>query len=721
MGNAPAHWTRGLLRKTRNLKSKLHLKREKLAKLASLKLKKMAEATAEAVSSAIVGPVDILLLLSFACGVIYWFFGRKKNKVDDIDIGLKQISQPVKLTSQLSSTDSFVTKMKNSGKSIAIFYGSQTGTAEEFANRLAKDAQRYELKAMVLDPEECDIDDLPAMRDELAKSLIVFVVATYGEGDPTDNAQALYEWLHEEQDLSELNFAVFGLGNKTYEHYNSIGRYFDERLEELGANRVCEKGEGDDDANIEEDFVNWREVFWPAVCQFFDVNINKRMIQRSLSVTTRREFRLRTFTDLPADKIYKGEIAKLGAFDNQKPPYDAKNPYLAPVRVNRELHKNSSDRSCMHIELDIEGSGIRYHAGDHVGIYPVNDIELVEKLGKLLDVDLDTLFKLENVDADAQKKSPFPCPTTYRTALLHYMDIASTVKTHVIAELVTYAKDDKDKDFIQKLISGDEEGKHLYNEWVVKDHRNIVSILEDLPSVKPPLDHILELLPRLQCRYYSISSASKMHPKRIHVTAVVVDWMTRIGRQQKGVATTWLKEKVPSDGDVARVPIFVRHTQFRLPTKATTPVIMVGPGTGLAPFRGFIQERHLLKESGAPLGDTVLFFGCRKKSEDFLYQEELEEYESGGTLAKMFLAFSRDQPQKVYVTHHLKEHREYVWKLIDKGGHIYVCGDARTMAKDVHKILEDTFMECGNMSSQQAASYLKNLSNKSRYSVDVWS
>ncbi|XP_065065029.1 NADPH--cytochrome P450 reductase-like [Rhopilema esculentum] len=683
----------------------------------------MNETASNESSGALIGPVDIILLLSFLCGAIYFFFRRKKKEdaTSELDLGLKQAAQPTPSASALSSTSSFVTKMKNSGKSIAIFYGSQTGTAEEFSNRLAKDAQRYNLKALVIDPEECDVDDLPSIRDELSKSLVVFVMATYGEGDPTDNAQELYEWLHEEQDLNGLNFAVFGLGNKTYEHYNSVGRYVDKRLAELGGNRVCDRGEGDDDANIEEDFVNWRETFWPKVCQFFDIHISKKKIQRSLSVVAQREFRLNILTDVPEEKIFKGEIARIGTFANQRPPYDAKNPYLAPIKVNRELHQNASDRSCMHIELEIEGSGIRYHAGDHVGIYPVNDQELVNKLGELLDVELDTVFKLVNVDEDATKKSPFPCPTTYRTALLHYVDIANIVKTHILAELVPFACNEDDRDFLSKIVGGDEEGKSLYNEWVVKDHRNIVSILEDLPSVRPPLDLLLELLPRLQCRYYSISSSSKLHPTRIHVTAVVVDWMTRIERRQKGVATTWLKEKTPSESSITKVPIFVRHTTFRLPVKPSTPAIMIGPGTGLAPFRGFIQERYLQKQAGAPLGETVLFFGCRKKAEDYLYKEELESYEADGTLAKLFLAFSRDQAHKIYVTHHLKEQREYIWKLIEKGGHIYVCGDARTMAKDVHSILEETCKECGGMTNEAAASYIKNLSNKNRYSVDVWS
>ena len=672
----------------------------------------------------IVGALDIVLLASFLGVAGYWLYGRRKKAAEsDIDlVGLKPIPRGSIWQKQISSDSSFVTKMQRGGKQIAIFYGSQTGTAEEFAGRLSKDVQKYGMKAQVLDPEECDMEDLPLLKEDSFgdKTLVIFVMATYGEGDPTDNAQAFYEWLHEDQDLEGLNFAVFGLGNKTYEHYNSMGRYVDKRLEELGGTRVYERGEGDDDGNIEEDFVTWRESFWPAVCDFFDIHMDKVRIQRSLSVTATREFELKILKDIPETKIFNGEISKVGAFTTQKPPYDAKNPFLAQVKINRELHSGGSDRSCMHIELDISGSGIRYDAGDHVGIYPTNDPELVEKLGKLLNVDLDTVISLDNVDVDAQKKNPFPCPTTYRTALLHYLDISSCVKTHILTELVYYASDNKEKELLQKLVEGDEEGKNKYNEWIVKDHRTIVGLLEDLPSVKPPLDHLLELLPRLQCRYYSISSSSKMYPSSIHVTAVVVDWTSRIGRRQKGVATTWLQTKIPEEDNPPKVPIFVRKTQFRLPRKPATPAIFIGPGTGLAPMRGFIQERHLQK-ANCPVGETVLFFGCRHKDQDYLYQNELESYLKDGTLTKLHVAFSRDQEKKIYVQHKLEEDAKYVWNLLQKGAHVYVCGDARNMARDVHDTLQNILKDFGDMSLDEAGSFLKNMGNTGKYCVDVWS
>ena len=425
--------------------------------------------------------------------------------------------------------------------------------------------------------------------------------------------------------------------------------------------------------------------------------------------------------DIPDEKIFKGELTKLGAYTNQRPPYDNKNPYMAPISVNREIHKGG-DRSCMHIEIDIADCGIRYDAGDHVGIYPTNDPELVENLGKLLNVNLDDVISLNSIDKEASKKHPFPCPCSYRTALLHYVDIANPVKAHVLIELLTYVTDSEDIAKLRKLVVPNEEGsRNMYNEWIVKDHRHIVSLLEDLPSCKPPLDLLLEFLPRLQCRYYSISSSSKMHKDSIHVTAVLVDWATRTGRKQKGVATSWLKTMLPVNEYIPKVPIFVRHTTFRLPAKTHLPVLMVGPGSGLAPFRGFIQERCFQKESGVDIGDTILFFGCRHEREDFLYEDELRDYVSRGVISELHLAFSRDQEEKQYVTHKLKEHMKEIWDLIKAGGHLYVCGDAKSMAKDVNEIFVSAIKTYGGKTSEQATNFLKSLSNKGRYSVDVWS
>uniref|UniRef100_A0A671MB67 NADPH--hemoprotein reductase n=1 Tax=Sinocyclocheilus anshuiensis TaxID=1608454 RepID=A0A671MB67_9TELE len=604
--------------------------------------------------------LDLFLFSLIAGLLVYWIIFRKKAE---------PIPEP-----QTTRETSFIGKMKKTGKNIVVFYGSQTGTAEEFANRLAKDAHRYGMKGMAADPEEYDMSELSRLT-EVENSIAIFCMATYGEGDPTDNAQDFYDWLQEgDADFSGVKYTVFALGNKTYEHYNSMGKYVDKRLAELGARRIFDLGMGDDDGN-----------------RFVMSGVNFMVYLLSFIVCSHR-------------------------------PFDSKNPFLAAVTVNRKLNK-AGDRHLMHLELDITGSKIRYESGDHVAVYPINDSVIVNRIGDLLGVDLDTVISLNNLDEESNKKHPFPCPSTYRTALTHYLDITNPPRTNVLYELAQYATEPKDQENMRKMASSSPEGKALYQSWVLDSCRNILAILEDFPSLRPPIDHLCELLPRLQARYYSIASSSKVHANSIHICAVVVEYETKTGRVNKGVATNWLKNKMPTDnGHKATVPMYIRKSQFRLPFKSTNPVIMVGPGTGIAPFMGFVQERGWLKEQGKDVGDTVLYYGCRYKKEDFLYQEELEEFEKTGVLTALNVAFSRDQAEKVYVQHLLKKNKEAVWRLVHSdNAHIYICGDARNMARDVQNAFYEIAEELGGLSRSQAVDYVKKLMTKGRYSQDVWS
>ncbi|XP_073471311.1 NADPH--cytochrome P450 reductase isoform X1 [Aquarana catesbeiana] len=651
-----------------------------------------------------------IFLFSLIVGVLsYWFFFRKKK--EEI-VEFTKIQPTVATTSRESS---FVEKMKKTGKNIVVFYGSQTGTGEEFANRLSKDAHRYGMRGMAADPEEFEMADLSRLT-EIENSLAVFCMATYGEGDPTDNAQDFYDWLQEaDVDLSGLKFAVFGLGNKTYEHFNAMGKYVDKRLEELGAERIFELGMGDDDGNLEEDFITWREQFWPAVCEHFGV-------EATGDESSIRQYELVVHTDENMNKVYTGEMGRLKSYETQKPPFDAKNPYLADVTANRKLNQGG-ERHLMHLELDINGSKIRYESGDHVAVYPANDSSIVNKLGEILSADLDTVISLNNLDEESNKKHPFPCPTTYRTALTYYLDVTNPPRTNVLYELAQYATDQKEQENLRKMASSAAEGKALYLSWVLEARRNILAILEDMSSLRPPLDHLCELLPRLQARYYSIASSSKVHANSIHICAVLVEYETKTGRTNKGVATNWLKNKQPCDnGHKSTVPMYVRKSQFRLPFKPSTPVIMVGPGTGIAPFIGFIQEREWLKQQGKEVGETVLYYGCRHEHEDYLYKEELARFHKDGVLTQLNVAFSRDQKEKIYVQHLLKKNKEHLWKLInEENAHIYICGDARNMARDVQNAFYDIVEEFGKMDHALAVDYIKKLMTKGRYSQDVWS
>jgi NADPH-ferrihemoprotein reductase len=387
----------------------------------------------------------------------------------------------------------------------------------------------------------------------------------------------------------------------------------------------------------------------------------------------------------------------------------------------------------LHIELDIKDTRIRYDAGDHVAIYPKNDENLVNRIGDLLNINLDTIFTLKALDEDATRRNPFPCPTTYRTALRYYIDITAFPRTHILKELSEYTTEESEKAKLLLMSGTSQEGKNAYAEWIVGSCRHIVHILEDMPRCKPAIDHLMELLPRLQPRFYSISSSSRVHKERIHVTAVVVEYDTKTGRKNKGVCTTWLQPMVPQiteGSDVRedkeqivdfRIPCYVRRSQFRLPNRPQTPVIMVGPGTGLAPFRGFIQERAWQKKEGKQVGETHLYFGCRNRDVDFIYREELEQYEMDGALS-LHTAFSRDQANKVYVTHRMKENASDIWRLIEEeNAHFYICGDAKMMAKDVRDLIIEIIKIHGGKPQEQAEAYVKAMEQQKRYSADVWS
>ncbi|VDN57921.1 unnamed protein product [Dracunculus medinensis] len=573
-----------------------------------------------------------------------------------------------------------ISTRKTLGSTTLILYGSQTGTAEELAGRLSKDIMRYGKKAILLDPEEMNVEEFSHIA-EIPNAFIILCMATYGEGNPTDNAQELHEYIsNNEMDLSGVRYAIFGLGNKTYEHYNEMGKFFDRKLEEFGATRIYELGLGDDDGNLEEDFMRWREGFWPAVIQSFGWELSNE-------IGSERQYRCEFVTE-PSTVLFTGEYGFIGAFTKQRPPFDSKNPFLATIAVNRELHKEKSERSCRHIEFDTSAARIRYEAGDHLGVFPENNKLLVEELCNLLNANMNEALLLINLDEESSKRNPFPCPCTIRTAFTHYVDICAPVKSHVLKAISEYTTDEEQKQKLVLMSTPNEEGLKAYSNFIQKERRSIIDVLRYFNKCKPPVDHLLELLPRLQ---YMIGD-----------------------RLIKGVCTNYLLTKMESE----KIPIFVRKSTVRLPHKLSTPVIMIGPGTGLAPFRGFLQERSWQKQQGKEIGPISLYFGCRYPDHDFIYEEELKQFVTSGILSELHLAFSRIGEKKVYVQHKLWENREAVWHSVENSAHIYVCGDARNMARDVQATFIKIFMQVGQKSESEAHKLFKELERQRRYQAD---
>ncbi|KAK3353094.1 NADPH-cytochrome P450 reductase [Lasiosphaeria hispida] len=642
-------------------------------------------------------------------------------------------------------TRNIVEKLEESGKNCIIFYGSQTGTAEDYASRLAKEGKsRFGLETMVADLEEFDYDNLDAIPND---KVVMFVLATYGEGEPTDNAVDFYEFVTGEDvsfnegndpPLSNLNFVAFGLGNNTYEHYNSMVRNVTKALEKHGAHRIGEAGEGDDGAGtMEEDFLAWKDPMWKALQEKMGLDEREAVYEPIFGIVERE-----TLTkDSP--EVYVGEPNKMHLDGTPKGPFNAHNPYIAPIAKSFELF-SVKDRNCLHMEVDISGSNLTYQTGDHIAVWPTNPGEEVDRFLNTFGL-TDKRHQVISVKAlEPTAKVPFPTPTTFDAIVRYHMEICAPVSRQFIATLAAFAPNEESKAEMTKL-GGD---KDYFHQKVNVHHLNIARILKSVskgqPWISVPFSALIEGVTKLQPRYYSISSSSLEQPKMISITAVV-ERQTIPGRDDPfhGVATNYLlalKEKQNGEPnptpfglsyeitgprnryDGVHVPVHVRHSNFKLPSDPTKPIILIGPGTGVAPFRGFVRERVNQVKNGETVGKTILFFGCRKRTEDFLYDKEWQEAkEVLGDNFELVLAFSRDGPKKVYVQHRLKERSKEINELLEKKAYFYVCGDAANMAREVNTVLAQILSEQRGIPDTKAEEIVKNMRAANQYQEDVWS
>ncbi len=373
--------------------------------------------------------------------------------------------------------------------------------------------------------------------------------------------------------------------------------------------------------------------------------------------------------------------------------YSRKNPFPAKLGTNRKLTAPGSAKDTRHFEVDISGSGLSYEVGDSLGVFPTNNPALVEELLAVLGLGGEEPV----VDPNAQ-------PTTLREALTRFYVITEPDKKllSMIAE--------KDPSAAKFLPMVKPEGKADLDAYLYG--REVIDALLEYPAAKFTAEEFVKVLRKLQPRLYSIASSPKAYPTAVHLTVAAVRFESN-GRNREGVCSTFLADRA----ETAPVPVFV-HTakHFRVPEDPATPVIMVGPGTGIAPFRAFLQER---KAAGGS-GKNWLFFGDQKAATDFLYQEELEAYQKEGILHQLSVAFSRDQAEKVYVQHRMLEQASELYSWLEAGAYFYVCGDASRMAKDVDTALHQVAEKAGGKSPEEAAAYVEELKKLKRYRKDVY-
>ncbi len=487
------------------------------------------------------------------------------------------------------------------------------------------------------------------------ESFVSLVISTHGEGDPPDDAELFHEFLmsNKAPKLDDLKFAVLALGDSSYLNYCQTGRELDSRLKELGAEQILPIVECDLD--YEDPASRWSQDL---------------------------------IKSLPDELASAAEVSRLHAV---KPValYDKHRPFEAEVLTNQKITGAKSSKDVRHVELSLEGSGLSYEPGDSLAVIADNPPQLIEELLAALGFTGDEQVTI--------KDSTFPIGDALRTEL--------EITTPSLAFLKSYADLADSEELLELLESERQLAEYL-------DNRQIIDIVREFPATLSPAD-FAGVLRKLMPRSYSIASSPLANPDEVHLTVSAVKYQA-FGTEHWGAASTMLSDRI-AEGD--KVSVFVdANPRFRLPADGQTPIIMIGPGTGVAPFRAFVEQRA---ELGAT-GKNWLFFGDRTFHSDFLYQLEWQRFLKRGILQRMDVAFSRDQADKIYVQDRIREHAADVWAWLQQGAVLYVCGDATQMAGDVHDALIDVLVTQADYDAESAEDYLKDLRRAGRYQRDVY-
>jgi len=581
------------------------------------------------------------------------------------------------------------------GERVTVLYGSDTGNAENVAKNFQFEMKRRGLKAKCFSFNEIDIADL---QDE---SKILAVVATAGQGDMPKTAVKFWEttepWLEgaEADFLKDTKFAVFGMGDSSYVKFNEAAKKIDDMFEKLGAQRLQECGMADDQHPARYDTV--LEDWGP---DFFD-NIEAPPPPQELGSPSHLVELLEPSHELAAQ---------------------ANEAYIPhgshPIRMKAKISTvpEGYERPIDHFEFDLTGSGMSYDQGDSLGVYPSNSPEQVSQCLEALQLSGDEILRIRAIDSN--RSVPLPEVLTVRTLLTEILDIGGWPKRRFYEMLKISATDPKEKEELAHLTT--KEGKPDYQGYIDESY-TYAELLQKFPSAKVGIGHLIDYVPDIKPRLYSIASSSRMHgQEECHLCIIKNEWTATSGRNCVGLSTGWLQERleVPAEGIPMRG--HVHPSAVTLPDTHETPLVMVALGTGIAPMRAFIEERAQAFRDGEKCSPMALFFGARNRQE-YSYEKEFDAYQKEGVLEHIHLALSREQKEKIYVTHRLAQQAELVYDLIhEKNGNLYLCGPGGNVPPQVKQAVVNSIINVGGHSPEYAEKYVEEMMISGRYNVEAW-
>ncbi|XP_036983560.2 NADPH-dependent diflavin oxidoreductase 1 isoform X1 [Artibeus jamaicensis] len=615
---------------------------------------------------------------------------------------------------------------------LLVLFGSQTGTAQDVSERLGREAQRRHLECRVQALDSYPVANL------INEPLVIFVCATTGQGDPPDNMKGFWRFIFRKNlpatSLCQMDFAVLGLGDSSYAKFNFVAKKLHRRLLQLGGAALLPVCLGDDQHELGPDAAidPWLHDLWEKVLGLHPMPPGLGVIPPGVPLPS--SFTLQFLREAP--RLCSAEQHVAGV-DPLSPPSELQ-PFLAPMLTNQRVTGPSHFQDVRLIEFDITGSGISFVAGDVVLIQPENTVRHVQHFCQVLGLDPDQCFTLQPREPDSPCPERLPQPCSLRHLVSKYLDIAGVPRRSFFELLACLSPHELEREKLLEFSSAS--GQEALHEYCSRPRRTILEVLCDFPHTAAaiPPDYLLDLIPPIRPRAFSIASSVLAHPARLQILVAVVQYQTRLKEPRRGLCSSWLASLDPGQGPV-QVPLWVRPGGLAFPQTPDTPVIMVGPGTGVAPFRAAVQERVARGQRG-----NLLFFGCRLRDQDFYWEAEWTELEKRGCLT-LVTAFSREQvgvcrgrgrvgagagprltppalqEQKVYVQHRLRERGPLVWELLDRrGACFYLAGNAKYMPADVSEALMSIFQEEGGLSGPDAATYLARLQRTLRFQTETW-
>ncbi|XP_071946877.1 NADPH-dependent diflavin oxidoreductase 1-like [Antedon mediterranea] len=589
---------------------------------------------------------------------------------------------------------------------IVILYGSETGTAEDVAERATRQARRrfYHTRVMPL--------DLYPISNLINETLVVFVCSTTGDGEEPQNMKNFWKFIMRRglpvNSLDNIQFAVLGLGDSSYQKFNYIAKKLFRRLQQLGGKAVVPLGLADDMHDLGSDAVvdPWLKALWEKLSNLYPLPPDVKILP----------------PDHIPDPYYRITISDEQTDDNSSNPIQngisqsQTHPFFARVISNDRVTAIDHFQDVRLVKMDIADSGISYDPGDVVHIQPQNSADTVQRFLNMVQVGSNQHIQISSNDPDHPLPHPWLLQSrcTVWQLVQNYLDINSIPRRSFFEILALFSDDEMEKEKLEEFCTAD--GQEELFSYCNRPRRTILEVLEDFHKTisKVPLTYLMDLIPAIKPRSFSIASSNKALPTELHILMAVVRYRSKLVKPREGLCSNWLANLNLKNGEV-RIPIWVTKSNFKFPTQHT-PVIMVGPGTGCAPFRCFLQERA--KES---IKDNVLFFGCRYEAKDFLCKEDWKQFEEKNIL-RLFTAFSRDQEDKVYVQHKIKENGTLLWELIhSRDAYLFIAGNSKQMPNGVTDALKEVIQQEGHMTAEQASEYVTNLEKVKRFQKETWS